>query len=219
MLQYAYEPVFTQLVQGAFHWLRGYLRDPSGLLWFAALVIAGYYAVTALFLQAIAAKKTKGLWKFMGKHGPVDIFTSVIWVVTPVFLIINMILVARRGNLTLDLLLIYYGLFIFLFAFLYCLAEWHRPGSLIGISEEYVSKKGDGSIEREVRRYEFGDSWNDELMYLIVSLQTQTALGYNRVRPNSALTEIIAGVQALVTLFFVAVAIAQAVNLTAPAPH
>lgn len=192
--------------------LKAHLRDPEDLLWIALCIIVGYYLVTAVMLHAIRHKRTKGWWRLVKKNGVVDIITSFFWVVSPVVLIANMLVLAKAKKLGLDLLLIYYGLFLFLFSFLYCMAEWHFPGSLIGTDDRETEVIADGKKMKVPARYQFNTTWKDEFMYFMISLQTQTTLGYNRVRPNHWTTDLIAGVQALVTLFLVTVAIAQAVS-------
>jgi hypothetical protein len=82
-------------------------------------------------------------------------------------------------------------LFLFLFAFLYGLLEWHSPGMLTGV---------------QAAEYEA------ELLYLLVSVGAQTGSGYTRARPNKALAELIAASQTLVGLFFAVIFIALAVN-------
>lgn len=150
--------------------------------------IIGYYVVTYFALKAIRRKDTKSIWR---KWGTVDIITSVTWVLAPIVLGCSLFAYCWFGTLSLATLVAYYFYFVFFFSFLYCLAEWHFPGSLYGVS---------------------GDTWKSEWCYFIVSLQTQTGLGYTRARPDNWLTEFISGVQILVGILFWGIFIARAVG-------
>ena len=98
---------------------------------------------------------------------------------------------AFSATLTLGNLIVYYFLFIFLFAFWYGILDWHWPGML-----EEVSR----------------DSWTGLVEHVLISVQTQTTIGYTRGKPKRLFVEVIACVQALLGIFLITISIARAVN-------
>jgi hypothetical protein len=78
-----------------------------------------------------------------------------------------------------------------LFAFLYGILEWHWPGKLQGLSVNPLE---------------------GELQYLLLSVSAQTTGGFSRVKPSHCITEVIAAVQTLLGIAFLAVWVATAVN-------
>lgn len=150
--------------------------------------IIGYYIVTYFALKAIKNRSAKSIWR---KWGLLDITTSATWVLVPIILGCSLFAYCWFGTLSLATLVTYYIYFIFFFSFIYCLAEWHFPGSLYGV---------------------YGDTWKSEWHYFIISLQTQTGLGYTRARPDNWITEFISGMQILVGILFLGIFIARAVG-------
>jgi hypothetical protein len=164
-----------------------FLADPMKVSWFCSAFIGAYYFVSVMFIWA--QKKGKG--GLLKKNGPLDVLSTALWIFFAVVLIWSLFELASEGRLSLGYLVLYYIFFLFLFAFLYGLLEWHSSGMLGGVqSAQYEA----------------------ELQYLLVSIGAQTGSGYTRARPNKALTELIAAVQTLVGLFFAVIFIALAVN-------
>ena len=155
---------------------------------FSILVIIGYYYFTAKFISALNSQNANKIWR---KNGPLDIFTSIVWVISPVLLLIGLLWEVSSNALSLFYLILFYLFFIFFFAFLYGLTEWHFERSLKFLSPE---------------------PWAAELQYIIMSVQTQTTLGYNRTRPNRIYVEVISLFQVLIGLFFTIIFIGEAVG-------
>ncbi|MBS1513151.1 MAG: hypothetical protein JST86_20105 [Bacteroidetes bacterium] len=151
-------------------------------------VICSYYVVSGLFIRAAKRNKAKG---FLKKNGYGDYFTSALWILGAIILIASLYSLAGTGILTLGYLIQYYFFFIFFFGFIYGLLQWHSPGVLKDIDSS---------------------PWKAEAQYIIMSIQTQTSLGYTRAKPDSLLTEAICCLQVLVGFFFYIIFIARAVN-------
>jgi hypothetical protein len=167
------------------------LNDPFWISAVCWVFVAAYYVVSAGFIRA--SKKSegaRGIWK---KNGALDVGTSLLWVVTTIVLIGSLLDLASRNKLSFGYLAQYYLLFIFLFAFIYGILEWHWQGMLYAIGS---------------------DLWVAEAKYLIVSMQTITTLGYTDVRPGRLVTECVACAEALVGITFVAIFISRWVNAT-----
>jgi hypothetical protein len=165
------------------------IKSPSKVSWVCTFYIFLYYVVSYLCIRAEQKNIETSPWK---KNKPLDLITSVIWVFTAAMLIWSLLELCIRQQMSLGYLVLYYFFFIFLFAFCYGLLEWHFTGMLDGVD---------------------ASTWEAEFQYIIISIQTQTTLGYTRVRPNRLLTEVIACVQALLGLFFCIVFVARAVNM------
>jgi hypothetical protein len=175
--------MIVQLLQA----LAEFLGNPVKVSWLCSAFIVTYYFVSVVFIWA----QKKGKDGLLKKNGPLDVLTSALWILFAVILIWSLFELASKSRLSIGYLVLYYVFFLFLFAFLYGLLEWHYPGMLTGV---------------EPAEYEA------ELLYLLVSIGAQTTSGYTRARPNKALTELIAACQTLVGLFFTVIFIALAVN-------
>jgi hypothetical protein len=154
----------------------------------AILGIALYYSMS---VPAINAVNTPGSTSIFRKQTGVDYCTTALILLAPLFLLFVLPTWAAFISLSLFELLAFYIYFVFFFAFIYCSLNWHSPGAIAAIQN---------------------DNWYAEIQYLIVSLQSQTTLGYTRARPNDLFTEFFSAVQALIGVLFVAVAIAKAVG-------
>jgi len=98
-----------------------------------------------------------------------------------------------RNELALRQLLCYYGLFLFLFAFIYNMLARHFPGMIEGLRH----------------------GWTGELQCFSLSVQVVTTGDYTSARPAKPLAEFIASVQLLRGVVLVAVFIAKAVGALA----
>jgi len=156
---------------------------------FAAIAcIAMYYAMS---YPAIKAAKTSNTTSFFRKGSQMDYLISFLILAAPVGLLIVLPTWSSFISLPLHELLAFYFYFLFFFAFIYCESNWHFSGALTEVQK---------------------DDWAAELRYFVISLQTQTTLGYTRTRPNNIATELFSGLQALIGVLFVAVVIAKAVG-------
>jgi hypothetical protein len=155
------------------------------------IYIVAYYVVTHWSLRAARQASPKGWLKLWKKNGALDIATSVIWLLGGVILVWSLMALSRSDERSVGLLALYYGYFILIFAFCYCIVEWHFGNSLEGVN---------------------ATTWRAQLQYLLVSTETQTMLGYCQVKPKRLLSEGLAAVQALLGLFFVVVFVAEAVE-------
>lgn len=169
--------------------LSAFVQDPNRISKFCSIYIISYYLVSILSVSAAQYTGTKKkLWR---KNGPLDIFTSATWLVFAALLIWSLSTLAFSASLTLRDLIQYYFFFIFLFAFWYGILDWHFPGMLEGVSR---------------------DSWQALLEHVLISVQTQTTIGYTRGRPKRLLVDIIACLQSLLGIFLITISIARAVN-------
>jgi hypothetical protein len=160
--------------------------------WLPILAGAAYfllYLVLTFFFYAANRQEPAG--GLLARNGLLDITSSIVLVSITAWLIVNVIVLGARGSLTFQFLVAYYGLFIFLFAGIYSLLEWHFPGSLQEVS------KG---------------TWETELQCLILSLQTMTTLGPTRATPKRYLAELVACAEAILGIFFIGVFVARWVN-------
>jgi len=162
------------------------INNPQAIVIVGLFVVASYYLVSAKFHYHSNSPTYRGVWN---KNGPIDIVTSVVWALASILLILSLIDLVSRNELTLGFLLGYYTLFIFLFAIVYNVLEWHFPG---GIAEQ---KAG----------------WAGELQSVILSIQIMTSADYTSAKPARWDTESIASLQSLLAIFFIAVFIAKAV--------
>ena len=168
------------------------VRSPFAVTVVCAVYIVSYYAVSECFFVAHRRNNTTSLFR---KNGWLDNVTSGIWFVIAIVLIWSLIELSAKNQLQLGFLLCYYTVFIFLFAFLYGLLDWHFEGMIDGIATE---------------------PWIAEVQYLLFSVETITTLGHSRVKPSHTLIQFINAIQALLGLFFVVVFIAKAVTLMVP---
>jgi hypothetical protein len=169
-------------------WLQAF-NDPNTIIIIGLAYVASYYIVSALFHRA--KSQVPGYNGAFRKNGPVDIITSFLWCIGAIGLIVSLIDLVTRNEIGLRNLLIYYALFLFAFAFLYNLLEWHSPGNLSGL------KPG----------------WSGELQCFILSIQVMASGNFTSVQPRGSLSDLLAALQLLLGIFFVAVFIAKAVPL------
>jgi hypothetical protein len=90
-------------------------------------------------------------------------------------------------------LVVYYFLFIFLFAIIYGIIDWHWPNNMF----EGIPETG---------------KWKAEARYLLISLQTQTTLGYTSSKPKDLKIELLTCIQALLGIFFITIFISLSIN-------
>jgi len=179
-----------EVVEEAWEGLRAVIRDPFVVSMLCFAYIVSYYAVTGFCLRAVNGS-TGWWWRLWNKNGPLDVMTSVLWVLGGLTLTWSLMECSLTGQLSIPYLTLYFGFFIFIFAVCYCIVEWHFGKSLRGVDPH---------------------TWRAQLQYLLVSVETQTSLGYAQAKPTRLLSECVAAVQALLGLFFVVVIIAKAVN-------
>jgi hypothetical protein len=164
------------------------LSDPHSVRIIVWIYIVAYYAVSFSFIWAERNKKLTGILK---RNGIVDTITSAFWIIFGVILIWSLLAITAEGNLTLGILAEFYLFFIFLFAFLYGLIEWHWPGKIASVSAA---------------------AYEAELQYFLMSVGAQTTVGFTRARPDHWVTETIAAAQYLLGVAFIAVWVALAVG-------
>lgn len=165
------------------------VHDPFRISIFCSVYIVSYYFVSTFSIRAIKYTGPKKLkWR---KSGPLDTFTSITWVGFAILLIWSLGSLAFSSSLTLSYLILYYFLFIFLFAFCYGILDWHWPGMLEGVDR---------------------DSWTALSEHILISVQTQTTIGYTRGKPKRLFVDAIACLQALLGIFLITISIAKAVN-------
>ncbi len=173
-------PAILQFLQG--------LNDPGRVVQVGFWYVASYYVVSGFFYHYATKPGYAGVWR---KNGAVDVVTSVLWCFAAIGLILSLLDLLIRNELPLGYLLVYYALFLFLFAFVYNLLEWHLPGTIDGLK----------------------DGWTGELQCMTMSIQVMTTADYTTAKPARALAEFLAGLQSLLGIVFVAVFIAKAVAL------
>ncbi|HKO45572.1 MAG TPA: hypothetical protein VJU84_20015 [Pyrinomonadaceae bacterium] len=168
--------------------LSSFVNDPYHISIFCISYIVVYYFVSIFSVKAVKSEESNAWWR---KNGPLDVFTSITSIIFASFLIWSLSTLAFSATLTLSYLILYYFFFICLFAFWYGILEWHWEGMLEGVDR---------------------DSWKALLEHLLISVQTQTTIGYTRGRPKHLLVEVIACIQALLGIFLITISIARAVN-------
>ena len=170
------------------HYISTAIQDPATVSLICFFYILGYYIVSALCIRA----EQKGMdTSPLKKNAPLDVITSVLWVSIAFILLWSLLELCYMTPIPLGYLVLYYFFFIFLFAFSYGLLEWHFPGMLHEVDSA---------------------TWEGELQYIVLSIQTQTTLGYTRAKPQRLLTEFIACTQALLGLLFCIIFIARAIS-------
>lgn len=170
------------------NWLLDSVSNPNRISILCAVYIVAYYVVSIFSINAVKSKRSNALWR---KNGLLDVFTSITSLVIGSILISSLMTLAFSDTLTLGNLIVYYFLFIFLFAFWYGILDWHWPGMLEDVSR---------------------DSWTALVEHVLISVQTQTTIGYTRGKPKRLFVEVIASVQALLGIFLITISIARAVN-------
>lgn len=166
-------------------YLWNFVKAPELITKFCLIYIISYYIVC--FLSIRAAGKTNSVWK---RNGLLDVLTSITWFGFAIVLIWSLATLAFSTSLTLKDLIVYYFLFIFLFAFCYSIIGWHWD-MLEGVDR---------------------NKWKSLVDHLLISVQTQTTIGYTRAKPKHLLAEVLSCVQALLGIFLMAISIAKAVN-------
>lgn len=177
----------TMNIQDIPSFFSSFVNDPFLISIFCISYILLYYFVSIFSVKAVKSGKPKA-WR---KNGRLDILTSITSIIFASFLIWSLSTLAFSATLTLSYLILYYFFFICLFAFWYGILEWHWKGMLEGVDR---------------------DSWKALLEHLLISVQTQTTIGYTRGRPKHLLVEVIACIQALLGIFLITISIARAVN-------
>lgn len=163
------------------------LGSPQIITWICIACICSYYLVSWLFINKIGSTN-----RWMAKSGIIDRVTSFAWTGTAVLLIASLYYLCSEMSMPLRFLLIYYFLFIFLFAIVYGIIDWHYEG----IAFDNIDT----------------GTWKAELQYFLISLQTQTTLGYTNSKPKSIGADIVTSVQALMGVFFIAIFISLSLN-------
>ena len=166
-------------------YLWNFVKDPKLITTFCIIYIIGYYIVSFLSISAVG--KTNSVWK---RNSILDILTSITWFGFAIVLIWSLATLAFSTSLTLFYLIVYYFLIIFLFAFRYSILGWHWD-MLDGVNR---------------------DKWKSLVEHLLISVQTQTTIGYTRGKPKHLLAEVLSCVQALLGIFLITISIAKAVN-------
>jgi hypothetical protein len=165
------------------------ISNPTAVSLMSVVFIILYYVLSIFFIQEAKNPDSKSIWK---KNGFFDIATSAFWILVSIVLISSLFeLAGSSTGLALNFLIFYYFFFIFLFGILYGLLEWHWPGTLSDVDST---------------------TWQAEIGYIVISIQTQTTLGYTRMKPNRLSAEIVACFQALTGLFFCMLFIQKAIN-------
>ena len=148
--------------------------------------VASYYVASWGFISHNKAGY-QGPWR---KNGWIDRVTSIMWAGVAVFLIMSLVVFLVGHQISLPGLLNFYFLFLFTFAFVYNILEWHFPGSLNNMQP----------------------GWPGEIQCLLISLAAMTTASYPSAAPKSLLAECISGIQTLLGVAFVAIFIAKAVS-------
>ena len=100
----------------------GRLNGPVFFAYAGWVLVLSYYIATWRFLAHKGT--TSGIWR---KDGFFDRATSVVWASSTVLLIGISIYLLIKNRLSLLLLANYYIFFLFSFAFIYSLLDWHFP--------------------------------------------------------------------------------------------
>lgn len=180
------------------------------ILGIALTCVAVYYFLVSRFVKAHVSKDVKSIFAYRGR---LDIGTAILFCALSLSTISSMLYVGLAKQMTLQLLSIYYAVLVFLFAIIYALWEWHFPGSLHfevsmkdrkAVITEGVEAESDASKKKKLYQQE----WDS----LLLSLHIQTGVGFGRIQSRSRWVDLIAGLQAVLTLFFVSVAVARLLN-------
>lgn len=150
--------------------------------------ILSHYMLSYIF---VTNSKKDGPSSELSRNSAIDIITSVLWGVIAICLIISLIDLISRQEVTLLFLLNSYLLLIFLFAYLYNVIEWHYPGTFQG------ARSG---LEFHVQ-------------CVILSAEALSGGASERMGTSSLKVLTILTVQRLIGLLYVAVFIARAVGV------
>lgn len=164
------------------------IENPESITILSVFCIISYIIVSGFFISN--KEKGKGAFK---KYGFWDLITSIFWILCAIILIVSLFyLCTVKFSMPLKYLVTYYFLFIFLFAIIYGIIDWHFPGDAFeGITS---------------------GSWTAELQYLILSIQTQSTIGYTNRKPKSVGIELLAAIHSLLGIFFMAIFISISIN-------
>jgi hypothetical protein len=168
------------------------LKDPRVVVCLGVVYIAVYYFMAERFHRYAKFKKYSGVWK---KWGVLDIVSSVVWIFSALGLIASLLDLLIRNNISLLYVFLYYILFIFLFAFIYSLLDWHFEGMIESLEDGLIG----------------------EIQCVTMSIQVMTGGYHTSAKPADWRVEAIAGVQAILGVMFVAIFVAKAVLVFAPA--
>jgi len=162
--------------------------DPRRLNLAVAIYLGAYFGLTHLFYQVHKKNIVTG---WLRRNGPLDIVSSVGLILTMLVFLASAVATAAFSRPSFDILFADFVLYTILFAVLYSLLEWHLPNSFQGITL---------------------GTWACEAECLIFSLQTMTTLGYVTMKPATRTANLLACIQAALSLFFFAVFIGRWTN-------
>lgn len=150
--------------------------------------ILSYYFVSLLFVWGNNHNVS-----LLSKNSCLDILTSLLWTIWAILLILSLFYVCLINiSINLKTLIKFYFLFIFLFAIIYGLLDWHMPNTFFSVEET--------------------GTFIAELKYFVISIQTQTTLGYTSSKPLSIVGELMTSLHSLFGIFFISIFISLAVN-------
>ena len=156
-----------------------------------SIIIISILLILVFYLLSYAFITQHQKGKAFRRNGSLDKGSSIFWIVASIILIITFFTFASSNKLTIFQLGCFYLLFIFMFAMIYGIAEWHKEGVLENVdSSQKVS----------------------ELKYLIMSIQTQTSLGYTTIRPKNVYVELLCCIQVLLGFIFYVFFISKALS-------
>jgi hypothetical protein len=167
------------------------LKNPLVVVVIGLIYIVVYYFMAARFHHYAKTKNYRGIWR---KKGLLDKASSVMWVLSAIGLTASLIDLMIRNALSLRYIFAYYILFVFLFAFVYNLLEWHFEGMIDGMKDGLIG----------------------EVQCLTMSIQVMTGGYHTSAKPANWRVEVMAGVQAIVGVMFIAVFVARAVVAFTP---
>ena len=167
------------------------LNDPDAMIGFSVLCIFSYLVVSVFFFGTGNSERKDG---FFLRNGWFDRLTTLVWSGWSVLLLVSLIILSSKNSLSLQYLLVYYGLFIFIFGMCYSLLEWHFEGHFDMKSKNF---------------------WDLEIQFLIMSIQSQTTIGHTSLKPARRFSELLVSLQALLGIFFLAIFVSRAVNQVA----
>lgn len=154
--------------------------------WIGWGVVGLYYLVSAFFIECGPRSQE---WNLFKKNGILDWLTSWIWIVCSISLFLISLSALVEQVMPMSMLLFYYSLFTFYFAFLYALLDWHWT-----------------MIE------DAGTKWVAEGRYLLLSLQAMINAPFTLAKPRHPVAKVLTTLQTLIGLVFVAVFVAKTVS-------
>ena len=163
------------------------IQEPTTLTKVCIFYVVSYYLASSFFVAAHNRNDTTGILR---KGGVADVTTSVIWGLAALFLIASLLELAAARGVSLTFLAIYYVFFVFLFAFIFGLSDWHLSDGLENVSP---------------------NPWIAECQYLIFSVENMATLGHSRVTSKNVLIDGLSAVQSILGLVLIVVFVAKAV--------